>query len=210
VRVTYRGYQGVSLTPIWVLLILNVLFFLASLINRDFVLSTLGLHPISPVWPFDPGFFEQPWTIVTNLFLHGSWMHILFNMLALFFLGSYVLRVVGEARFLIVYFLGGLLGNILLLALAEWFPFRVAIGASGAVFALGGTLAIMRPKLKVIIFPIPIPMDLWIAVVILMAVSFAPFFTSSNVAWQAHLGGLLLGLIAGYFFRRRERQVFRS
>ena len=129
-------------------------------------------------------------------------MHILFNMFALFFLGSYVLRLVGEARFLIVYFLGGIVGNVLLLALAPMFPFRVAIGASGAVFALGGTLAVMRPRLKVIIFPLPIPMDLWIAVIILMAISFAPY----NVAWQAHLGGMVLGLIAGFYFRRRERR----
>jgi membrane associated rhomboid family serine protease len=151
---------------------------------------------------------EQPWTIITSLFVHGHWMHLLFNMLALFFLGSYVLRLVGEARFLIIYFLGGLLGNVLLLALAYFFPLRfsfgVAVGASGAIFALGGTLAIMRPKLKILIFPIPIPMDMWIAVIILMAVSFFPY----NVAWQAHLGGLILGLIAGFFFRRRERGTF--
>ena len=200
----YRASQGYSLTPIWVLMVVNFLFFIASLVRPGPMMDLFGLYPISPLWPFDPSFTEQPWTIVTSMFLHSGWMHILFNMLALFFLGSYVLRLVGEARFLIVYFLGGLLGNVLLLVLAEYFPFRVAIGASGAVFALGGALAAMRPRMKVIIFPLPIPLDLWIAIIILMGISFIPY----RVAWQAHLGGLLLGLIAGYFFRRRERRAF--
>jgi len=83
-------------------------------------------------------------------------------------------------------------------------PFATAVGASGAVFALGGALAIMRPKLKVIIFPIPIPLDLWIAVIGgFLVISFLPY-----IAWQAHLGGLVTGLVAGYFFRKRERGVF--
>jgi len=124
-------------------------------------------------------------------------------MLTLFFFGSYLLRLVGEGRFLIVYFLGGIVGNVMFIVLG--YSFATAIGASGAIFALGGALAIMRPKLKVIIFPIPIPMDLWIAVIGgFLVVSFLP-----SIAWQAHLGGMVLGLLAGYFFRRRERRIFR-
>ena len=147
---------------------------------------------------------DRPWGIITNLFIHGGWWHIFANMLTLFFFGSYVLRLVGETKFLIVYFLGGLLGNVLLLLLAPMFPFRVAIGASGAVFAIGGTLAMMRPRLKVIIFPLPIPLDLWIAVIGgFLVLSFLP-----GIGWQAHLGGLIVGLIAGYLFKRREGRSF--
>ncbi len=194
-RVTYRSNQDVSLTPIWVLLGLNFLFFIATLINRDLVITTLGLQPAS--------FLNEPWTIITNLFVHAGWWHIFANMLTLFFFGSYLLRLVGEGRFLIVYFLGGIVGNIMFIFLG--YSFATAVGASGAIFALGGALAIMRPKLKVIIFPIPIPMDLWIAVIGgFLVVSFLP-----SIAWQAHLGGLALGLLAGYFFRRRERRIFR-
>ena len=80
----------------------------------------------------------------------------------------------------------------------------IAVGASGAVFAVGGALAVMRPKLKVFIFPIPLPLNLWIAVIGgLVILSFLPY-----VAWQAHLGGLIVGLIAGYIFRRKERYLF--
>lgn len=194
-RVTYRSNQDVSLTPIWVLLGLNFLFFIATLINRNLVITTFGLQPAS--------FISEPWTIITNLFVHGSFWHIFANMLTLFFFGSYLLRLVGEGRFLIVYFLGGIVGNVMFIVLG--YSFATAIGASGAIFALGGALAIMRPKLKVIIFPIPIPMDLWIAVIGgFLVVSFLP-----SIAWQAHLGGMVLGLLAGYFFRRRERRIFR-
>ena len=80
-------------------------------------------------------------------------------------------------------------------------PLSIAIGASGAVFAVGGALAVMRPKLRVIIFPVPVPIPLWTAVIGgFVILSFLP-----NVAWQAHLGGLVFGLIIGYFYKKRER-----
>lgn len=79
-------------------------------------------------------------------------------------------------------------------------PLSIAIGASGAVFAIGGALTVMRPKLRVIIFPVPIPIPLWGAVIGgFVILSFLP-----NVAWQAHLGGLAFGLAAGYFYKKRE------
>ena len=198
-----RSYQGDTLTPIWVLLAVNFLFFIASTIRPEPILNFLGLHPISPFWLFnDPSFWDQPWTIVTNLFVHAGFFHLFANMMTLFFFGSYLLRLVGETKFLLAYFVGGILGNVMFILLGP--PFTIAVGASGAVFALGGALAVMRPKLKVIIFPIPIPLDLWIAVIGgFLVISFLPY-----IAWQAHLGGLVAGLIAGYFFRKKERGVF--
>lgn len=193
-RVRYTSDQGISLTPLWVLLAVNLLFFIAYLINDNLVVTRLGFQPAS--------FTSEPWTIITCMFVHAGWWHFFVNMLGLFFLGSYLLRLVGDTRFLVVYFLGGIMGSLLFLLLAN--PYAVAVGASGAVYAVGGALAIMRPRLKVIIFPLPIPIDLWIAILIFMAISFAP-----RIAWQAHFGGMVLGLIAGYFFRIRERRIFR-
>lgn len=190
----YRSYQGDTLTPIWVLLAVNFLVFIATLINRNLVISLLGLQPAS--------FPNEPWTIITNIFVHASFWHIFANMMTLFFFGSYLLRLVGETKFLLAYFVGGIIGNVMFILLGP--PFAIAVGASGAVFALGGALTVMRPKLKVIIFPIPIPLDLWIAVIGgFLVISFLPY-----IAWQAHLGGLVAGLVAGYFFRKRERGVF--
>ena len=110
--------------------------------------------------------------------------------------------LIGENKFIIIYFLGGILGNVFYMLLGD--PLSIVIGASGAVFAVGGALTMLRPKLKVMVFPIPVPLPLWIAVIgIFFVISLFP-----NVAWQAHLGGLLLGLASGYFFRRRRRYLF--
>jgi len=190
----YRSYQGFRLTPVWFLIFLNLILFIATIISSELIFL-LGLQPAT--------FLEQPWTMVTNMFVHGGFWHIMFNMLALYFLGTSLSRLVGDKRFLITYFGGGILGNILFLLLGPLFS--VAVGASGAIFALGGTLAVMTPKLRVFIFPIPAPIPLWIAVIILLLLSFVNY----NIAWQAHLGGLVFGLIAGFIFRRRERYVYR-
>jgi membrane associated rhomboid family serine protease len=187
----YRRYRRYNLTPVAILIGVNVLMFLATTVDEDLIYS-LGLQPAS--------LSEKPWTIVTNLFIHGGLGHIIANMLTLYFFGTYLSGVVGQRNFLIIYFLGGLMGNILFIVLAP--SSSTGIGASGAVFALGGTLTIMRPSLKVIVFPIPAPLPLWVAVIGgFLVISFFP-----NVAWQAHLGGLALGLAAGYFFTKRRRR----
>jgi membrane associated rhomboid family serine protease len=132
------------------------------------------------------------------MFVHGSLWHILFNMISLYFLGSFFIRAAGEKSFLAVFFLGGLAGNILFVLLAN--PLSTGIGASGAIFALGGALAIMVPRVPVLVIPIPVPVPLWVAILIFLLLSFLP-----GIAWQAHLGGLFLGLIAGLILKRRRR-----
>ena len=169
---------------------INFIFYIATLIRPD-IITLLGLKPAF--------FSSEPWTIVTSMFVHAGFFHLFVNMLGTFFLGTYLVRLIGEAKFLTVYLLGGIIGGVFFILLGD--EFAVAVGASGAVYALCGTLVVMRPRLKVFIFPIPFPMDLWIAIILFMAVSFAP-----RIAWEAHLGGLVLGLIAGYIFRRRERR----
>jgi membrane associated rhomboid family serine protease len=110
--------------------------------------------------------------------------------------------LVGENKFLIVYFLGGILGNAFYMLLGN--PYAIVIGASGAVFAVGGALTVLRPNLRVLVLPIPVPLPLWIAVIGgFFVISLVPY-----VAWQAHLGGLLFGLLAGYFFRKKRRRFF--
>jgi len=188
----YRSHKRSNLNPVWILIALNVILFVVTLATPSRIVS-FGLAPA--------GFGERPWTIVTSLFLHGSFGHILGNMITLYFFGKYLRLLVGSSKFLLVYFIGGILGGILYVLLAP--PFSIAIGASGAVFALGGALAVMRPKLRVLVFPVPVPMPLWSAVIGgFVIISFLP-----GVAWQAHLGGLAFGVIAGYFFRRKERLV---
>ncbi len=189
-RVRYGGYQGFRMNAIWGLIIANLLVFIVTRLFSELIFL-LGLMPATVL--------DRPWTILTSMFVHGGLWHILANMYMLYFFGSSVYRLVGRGRFLVVYFGGGIMGSILYIILAS--PLSLAVGASGAVFALGGVLAMMTPKMKVFIFPIPIPFSLWIAVVGgFLVLSFAP-----SIAWQAHLGGLLLGLGAGYYFKKRTR-----
>jgi membrane associated rhomboid family serine protease len=188
---TMRTYRAVNLNALWFLIALNVLIFAITLARPE-AIYFLGLTPAY--------LSQQPWTVISAMFVHGNWLHILFNMISLYFLGSFFLRAAGERSFLAVYFLGGLAGNILYFLLAP--PFITGIGASGAIFALGGALVIMVPTVRVFILPIPVPMPLWVAIIIFFLLSFLP-----GIAWQAHLGGFLLGLIAGLILKRR-RQVY--
>jgi membrane associated rhomboid family serine protease len=185
-------YRGFNLTAVWLLIGTNLLLFIATLMNQDLI-WLLGLQPA--------GFLARPWTLVTNLFVHGGVWHIIANMLTLYFFGSFLCRLIGVKNFLIVYFGGGILGNILFILLGS--PYSVAIGASGAIYAVAGALAVMMPNLRVLIYFI-VPMPLWVVVLIFFVLwSFIP-----GIAWQAHLGGLVFGLIAGYLFRRRRRYFF--
>ena len=187
----YR-YRGFKLTYIWVLIIVNFLLFIATAINRDLIFL-LGLQSID--------FLYRPWTIITSMFIHAGFGHVMVNMLTLYFFGTYLSMLVGRTKFLLVYFGGGILGGILFILLAP--PFSIAVGASGAIFALGGSLVVLRPQIRVLIFFF-IPAPLWLAVIGgFLILTFIPY-----IAWQAHLGGLVFGLIAGYFFRKGERYYF--
>ncbi len=196
-RVSYRSDRGFSLGPIGFLVIINLLMYVATSIRPELFVNLLGFRPAYVL--------QMPWTIVTAMFIHDPFpriWHISGNMLTLYFLGSHLTRLIGEGKFLIVYFIGGIVGNVFFMLLA--YPFSIAIGASGAVAAVCGALIALRPKLKVMIIPIPIPLPLW-------AVGIGIFVILSiivpGVAWQAHLGGLVFGLILGYFFRRRQRRL---
>ena len=194
----FRDPRTINLTPLWVLIGVNVLVFIATSISSG---SILGISNAiaNQAGVSSATISSQPWTILTALFIHDGIYHILFNMLTLYFFGMYVLALGGETRFFLVYFIGGIVGNALFMLLA---PGSIAVGASGAIFALGGVLVVLVPRLKVMIFPLPIPMDLWISILI----SFLLLTFVADVAWQAHLGGLLTGIAAGYIFKRQARQ----
>jgi len=196
-----RTYRTVNLNALWFLIALNVVIFVIEIAiggypitGNNEIVRFLGLAPVL--------LSQQPWTIITAIFVHGGFTHIIFNMISLYFLGGFFLRVAGEKNFLAVFFLGGLAGNALYILLAP--PNVIGIGASGAIFAIGGALAVLVPRVPVFIFFIPVPMPLWVAIIIFFLLSF--FF--SGIAWQAHLGGLLLGLVAGLIFKRRRQTYY--
>jgi len=201
-----RTYRPVNLNVLWFLIALNIVIFVIELITGG------GIAKYSPLISFlglTPALLsQQPWTIISSMFVHGSFWHILFNMICLYFLGSFMLRAAGERSFLTVFFLGGLAGNALYFLLGP--PSTPAAGASGAIFALAGALAVMVPRVPVIVFPIPVPMPLWVAILIFFCfiLIVLPMLIHTRIAWQAHLGGLLLGLAAGLIFKRRRRVYY--
>jgi len=193
---TYRRYPGSTLGAVEYIIFTNLLLYIAVSINDDLI-QLFGFLPSA--------FLDKPWTIVTNMFIHAPFPnigHILGNMITLYFFGNFLVGLVRGRAFLLVYFLGGLLGNILFYVLAP--PLSIAVGASGAIFAVGGALAVLRPRWTVYVFPLPVPIPLWVAVIGgFLLMSFMP-----SVAWEAHLGGLVFGLVMGYIFRLREHGRF--
>lgn len=185
----YRS-SAESLSAVWIIIIINLLVFIATMISPDLI-RLLGISRAT--------FPAAPWTIITSMFTHSGFTHILFNMLTFFFFSRFLISLIGTRNMLIVYLGGGLLGGVFWLLLSS--PLQIAVGASGAVFALGGALTAIAPKVKVYIIPIPVPVPLWTAII----GGFLLLLLISNVAWQGHLGGLVFGLLAGLYYRRKMR-----
>jgi membrane associated rhomboid family serine protease len=127
--------------------------------------------------------------LITSMFLHASILHIAFNMWALWVVGRELEAVLGRTRYIALYMLSGLGGSALAYLLA---PANVAtVGASGAIFGLFGAMAVIGYRMKVDIRGIAV------VIAINLAITFS---FSSLISWQAHVGGLVTGvLLAGAF-----------
>lgn len=131
--------------------------------------------------------FVRPWTAITYMFLHGSLMHLGFNMLALFFFGPRVEARMGSRRFAILYFVSGLSGALLSLLLG---PLAPVIGASGAVFGVMFGFAHFWPAEPIHIWGIvPVPARLLVIFTTILALYSGFAGTGSGIAHFAHLGG---------------------
>lgn len=135
----------------------------------------------------------QPWRFLTAAFLHGGIVHIGFNMYALWLFGSYLEQQFGRARFAALYLLsalGGSVGTLLLVGPSSSGWNTLSVGASGAVFGLFGALVLVQRRLN----------QRFGQIVVLIAINGAIGFVLPNIAWQAHLGGLVTGLALGAAF----------
>jgi len=149
---------------------------------------------------FFPGMaLSAPWMFVTSIFLHADMSHLFFNMIALFFFGTSLERMIGGRAFAALFFLSGIIGNVgYMLTSTE--PYTPAIGASGAIYGVMGALAALAPFMLVYIYGLlPLPM---IAAAVLWAfLDFAGLFGPSGIAHGAHLGGLFVGVLYGLYHR---------
>ena len=139
----------------------------------------------------------QWWRILTSAFLHGGTMHILFNMIALFQVGTFVELIYGTSRMAVIYFLAAIGGGI---AVSIFSPDVVTIGASGAIFGLFGALAIAGLRLGA--RGRSIMQQTTGIIVINLAISLWP---GSNISIADHIGGLIVGTLCGLVLFRIPR-----
>ncbi|MFH9224706.1 rhomboid family intramembrane serine protease [Streptomyces lydicus] len=167
-----------------ILLGLNAAVFLAVLASGAELVDRLDLLGLA----FDPnryqlvGVAEGEWyRLVTAMFLHQQIPHIAFNMLSLWWLGPPLEAALGRLRFTALYLISGLGGSALSYLLAA--QNQPSLGASGAIFGLLGATAVLLRRLNYDMKP----------VLILLGLNLAFTFLWPNIAWQAHVGGLVVG-----------------
>ena len=165
-----------------------VLFFLQNVydITGDFLLRSEIL-------------LQKPWTLVTSMFLHGDLEHLFYNMFALVMFGSILEKTIGSKRFVTLYFVAGIvagLGGTLL--------YSAMLGASGAIYGALGCLGLLRPKMKVWAFGVPMPMI--VAVLLWASFDFIGLFAPGEVAYAAHLFGLGAGILLALYWKERFKE----
>lgn len=197
------------ITPInKTLILINVIVFglqylLGQLVNIQFAL-----------WPPEIERMGGPpfrvWQLLTYGFMHGSFMHLFFNMFALFMFGSDVERLFGSKRYLTYYLVcvvGAALMHLIVVRIAHLPPAPV-VGASGAVFGILLAFGMAWPHRKLILLPIPIPMPAWLFVTLygLLELYLGITQTAQGVAHFAHLGGMATGFVLIRYWQAQGRR----
>lgn len=185
-----------------VLIALNVIAYLAF---------NVGLYPnaveVYNSWVIsaDALLHGEYYTLITSMFLHAGLMHILCNMLSLYYLGVMCEKIYGPVRYLIIYFLSGIVGGIVFCVInyLAGDPSASAVGASGAIFGLFGVygwILIKEHKFATVLGQPTTKEDIKAYAAILLvnlAIGFAP---GSGIANEAHIGGMITGFVLGMIF----------
>ncbi|MGC3001881.1 rhomboid family intramembrane serine protease [Streptomyces sp. G35A] len=179
-----------------VLLGINLAVFVAVQV-RPSLLRDLYLIGVWPPAPFLPtaGVADGEWyRLVTSMFTHEQIWHIAFNMLSLWWLGGPLEQALGRARYLALYLISGLAGSALTYLLAS--GTTASLGASGAIFGLFGATAVLMRRLNYDMRPI----------IALLVINLIFTFGWADIAWQAHIGGLVAGVVIGYAMVHAPRE----
>ncbi len=152
---------------------------------------------------------RQLWGIFTNIFLHGGIFHIFFNSWAMFMFGLSLERIIGGRNLLKVFLASGLFASVFYVLTSVFLldSGTSALGASGAIFGVIGAMVALRPRAKVMLIFLPVPLELWMLAILftLIAVLWFGGGGGTGIAENAHLGGLIAGLLLGLYYRRREK-----
>jgi len=156
-------------------------------------------------------------TFITSLFLHGGWAHLLGNMLFLWIFGNNVEDYFGHFRFVIFYLLAGVVAS-LVQVLTMGLSNTPVIGASGAIAGTMGAYFLLFPRsrVKTLVFilifftlvDIPAPVYLLIWFLMQLFEGFTTFGSASGVAFFAHVGGFLFGVLYAYLIRKNARRYY--
>lgn len=210
----------------WALIAANVVVYFvfqsgyvqqAILADAGSLTWSLGMIPVvlfqDAVLPPDLALIPEWLTPVTSLFLHGSWMHLAGNMLFLWVLGDNIEDDLGHFRYALFYVACGVAA-----ALAHAFANPVSqnplIGASGAVSGVVAAYVLLHPRVTLwvlVLFRIPLPLPAWTAIggwILFQAYNAWTAASASDVAWYAHLGGLLAGAVLVVFLRQPGVPLF--
>ena len=200
------------------LLYVNVIMFIATLVNREFMMGTFAMfYPASPYFHW--------WQPVTHMFMHANFWHIFFNMYTLVMFGMVVERVLGTKKFLILYAITGF-GAVALHTGVEFLQVQELIkeypgtnpqyiynsiphvlGASGAVYGVLVAFAMLYPQARMtLIFP-PVTLDAKWMVIIFIGIELLTGITGTQmgVAHFAHLGGALFGWLTILYWKKRGK-----
>ena len=201
------------------IVVINVVVFLltGALVKPEFSSAIATAWGVVPVELFSPGMavplslepVPEPLTLVTYMFLHGGWLHIIFNMAFLWVFADNIEDAFGHFGFALFYLLCGIAGGLVhaIMQPASQIP---VIGASGAVSGVLGAYLLLFPKARLwVFFYLPIPfripavivLGIWFATQIMGV--FTPAEDGQLVAWWAHIGGFATGLILTMLLRSR-------
>jgi membrane associated rhomboid family serine protease len=140
----------------------------------------------------------EPWRMVTSIFIHASFIHIGLNMFSLYIFGPILERMLGRGRFIALFLLSGFGGSVAVLLID---PGIAVLGASGALFGLFSAFFVIQRGLG------GNANSLLVLIALNLVIGFIPGF---NIAWQAHVGGLVVGALAALVFMRTRARTQRT
>ena len=191
----HRQPQHVQENPnmcVYVLIAINIIAFYAVPQNLD-LFHKLALSPMG----IRAGMY---WQIISSMFMHGNFMHILVNMWGLYLFGTLVAPHLKTARFLTMYFVSGICGSLLWLSF-NWYIPSFVVGASGALFGVLIATAMLEPNREFILLLFPFPMKAKTLVAVFAVVEIISARSSvGGIAHLAHIGGLIGGYVYLHLF----------
>lgn len=207
-----RTYPYVTVT----LIVINILVFFYELSLGPYFQPFLDMYGAKPLFVFNmkapPGYPSPYVTIFTSMFLHGGFFHVAGNMLYLWIFGNNIEDSMGHFRFIIFYLISGIVA-VYTFSIVNPHSVVPMVGASGAVSGVLGAYLILFPRAKVLTL---VPFGFYMQIVKVPAIFVLGFWivvqiingmvsrgVGGGVAWFAHIGGFLAGLILIGLFKKR-------